>query len=322
MKTRIIALALATALLAALLPLPAQAGWTNDPYNGMAPVVSQPGQQLCGQMVRLSSGSYLFTWLEDNEYRTKYQILDAWGNQQFGPAGEYIIQGSWQFGRYAAFLIPDGEGGAIVVFSDNRDGENEIYGQRFDDQGNPLWGPTGLPLAFSPGAQDIIPYDVDYDDQGAFFTTWHIDGGWNNVDLYAQKFDLDGNPLWGDYGHPVSTAPGNQVYPRIVPDYQGGVILVWESGIGISYYLYTQHLDNQGNPLLQVNGAPVLSPYGTQIAVGGLEAAVPDGRGGGIWAFTTFGSDDYLRLFRLSGEVVAHPQVAWLWTSAYYVLTR
>ena len=311
MERKIIALALATALLGCLLPQAARAQWFNDPYNGMTILTNQVGTDHNPQIVRLASGRYLVVWLRSSIPKVKYQMLDEQGNCLMGPTGAALFEGNWQYGS-ARHLIPDGEGGAMCVVADERNGEREVFGQRFDAQGTPLWGANGLPLVIWPG--DVGINDVAYDSSGGFFISWTVDAGYNNVDLYTQKFDIEGNRLWGDYGVPVSTLTGNQVYGEIVPDEEGGVIGVFESGSDMSYYLYVQHLDENGTPLFAVNGIPVLSPSGSQLSVGGLVDGVTDGQGGGVWLYKTTGSNNYVKLFRLNGQGAT----LWLWTSPNY----
>ena len=315
MKKEIIGLALA-AVLWGLLTNTARAQYINDPYNGMTAVTNETGSDSYPQIAHLGSGYTLVIWVrpDGDDPRIKYQILNQQGQNLLGATGAYMFDGNWQYG-FERRLIPDGAGGAICVVSDARSGYRDIYGQRFDALGNRLWGPTGLPLVVWPGAQDISLKDANSDPLGNFFVSWSIVEAGGNVDAYAQKFDLNANCLWGDYGVPVSTAPGSQVWAQIVPDASGGALVLWEDNRGspYNYYLYVQHLNPNGLPLLETNGVELLyntSPLGT----GGLYEGVPDGRGGGVWVYTTPGATNHLNVIRVNGR----GQLFWLWISPYY----
>lgn len=136
-----------------------------------------------------------------------------------------------------------------------------------------------------------------------------------STELYAQKFDGDGNCLWGGYGVPVSIGPGGQGWGEAIPDEEDGIIVVWEDcQNNWDSYLHAQHLDENGDPLWQINGIPLYYP-GTsyQMWGDGLGNAVSDGQGSGIWDFLTPGTYNTLQLFRLTGE----GRVLWFWISNF-----
>jgi hypothetical protein len=313
MKTTTLILLLAAAWLAA--PCPAHAwGWTNDPVEGMAIVTNETGSDVDPLVVGLSSGSTFIVW--DRPYNgshSKYQVLDQRGNPLLGPTGQNVIEASWTYGVYSA--ISDSQGGAIVIFGDDRNGVENIYGQRFNSQGDPQWGSTGVPLAVWPGTQDMVLQDLVGDSAGNFFFVWGMQVSGSNADLYAQKFNRDGQRLWGEYGVAVSVESHNQAYPQIVADNSGGLIVVWQDdrSLANNYKLYTQHLDPDGLPMLELNGTPIL--YNNfQISAGGLQEGVSDGRGGGVWTWNTSGYNNYFKVMRISYSG-GHYRVRWLWTS-------
>jgi hypothetical protein len=315
--SRSLLLAAFTAALWLALARPAHAQWTNDPWNGMTAVTNETGSDSYPQIAHLGSGYTLVIWVrpDGDDPRIKFQILDQEGQALLGPIGAYMFDGNWQYGC-ERYLIPDGAGGAICVVSDARSGYRDIYGQRFDSQGNLLWGATGLPLAEWPGLQDMILYDVATSSNGEFFFTWNVQDGTGHTDLYIQKADNSGNRLWGAFGVPVGTGPGSQAYSQVVPDAAGGALVLWEDSRAnpYTYNLYAQHLDQNGAPLLQTNGIPVLDLFGQQIEMGILEDGATDGRGGGIWVYTTPGSSNHLDVIRVNGQ----GQLLWLWYSPYY----
>ncbi len=303
MNTRALraALALLATLLAACPPAPCQ--WTNDPWNGMVPVCTAAGWQTSPQICRLSSGRYLILWLDYREgfsnYRTYYQILDSDGVTLLQPNGILVFDCTWYFSNYKG-LISDGAGGCIAFLYDDRNstGYVDLYGQRFDSLGNRMWGETGLPLVEWPGAQDISAKDVVSDSLGNVFLSLLEGEG-----MYIQKCNTMGERLWGDYGMPVNIAAGIYDYQQSVPDGQGGIIDVWmdtrPGGGADPSNLWAQHLDSQGNPLWALNGIRLSNPHtGAYLWAYSIADGVPDGHGGGIWAYDTHYN---WYLFRLTG---------------------
>jgi hypothetical protein len=291
------------------------AQWTNNPYTGMAVVTNQTGEDINPQIVRLSSGNSLIIWQRSQEYRAKYQVLNSNGDPMLGETGQYLIEGPWSNSCYC--LVPDGDGGAIAVILDSRSGHEEIYGQRYDTQGNRMWGSNGEALATWPQVVEIGLKDVAYDEEGYFFISWVTDTSPNNLDMNIQKFDREGNLYWGSSGITVSSSPGNQNYGQIVPDSRGGALIIWEDNRNnpYDYYLYGQHLNAAGDTLWANNGVS-LNYQSQPLWAGGLQEGVMDGFGGGVWAMSTPGSDNTLKVFRLVDRH-GSPYLAWMWTTTY-----
>jgi predicted lipoprotein with Yx(FWY)xxD motif len=107
---------------------------------------------------------------------------------------------------------------------------------------------------------------------------WH-DYRFGYSDIFAQKFDADGNMLWTTDGKPICLASGDQIRPYLVGDGSGGAILVWiddryESG----YDIFTQRIDADGTAIWAENGVPVCTAVGEQFRA----MIISDGSGGAI----------------------------------------
>jgi hypothetical protein len=246
-----------------------------------------------------------------------YQVLNSQGLPLLENNGRPLFIGNWEYGfgwPYMEHVISDGQGGAIVIAMDNRDGTWDIYGQRIGAQGNRLWGETGLPLAVWSGNQEIIPLDLNKDSSGNYFLSQSVHTS-TQSDLYIQKFRADGSVLWGIYGRAIRTnLPNGADYQQSVPDGEGGIMDVWVDFRinNMTPRLYFQHLNFAGNPLLTHNGILVDLGAG-YVATQFLNGGVPDGAGGGIWSFT-----DHLRLMRLNGMGRAQ----WIWDSPVLASTQ
>src|SRR5437773_8347174 len=87
---------------------------------------------------------------------------------------------------------------------------------------------------------------------------------------------------------PVCLAPGNQRFPIMTPDGQGGAFIVFrdtrDSATALGD-LYAQHLDSQGNLLWASGGVPVTTMPGEQFAA--APAIAVDGVGGAFVSFAT-----------------------------------
>ncbi len=154
-------------------------------------------------------------------------------------------------------VVPDGAGGAIVTWMDKRSGNFDIYAQRVSASGLPLWAADGVPVATGPAAQRL-PF-VASDGAGGAVITWRDDRN-GNLDLFAQRIDPSGQPLWAANGVPVCVESGQQQDTEIVAHGDGSVVIFWRDWrVGGAARLFAQRLNAAGQPMWTVNGVQIAS---------------------------------------------------------------
>ena len=184
-------------------------------------------------------------------------------------------------------IVPDGSGGAIVIWEDRRSSLTapDIFAQHVLASGavDAAWPANGLAVSATEGVQDFP--SLISDGAGGAIVTW-MDGraGTNGVDIYAQHVLLSGrvDPSWPSNGVSVSAAGGPQTSPTIVGDGSGGAIITWSDGRSVTtdFDIYAQHLLQSGvvDPSWRVNGLPVstapLGQFEPKIASDGSHGAV------------------------------------------------
>jgi predicted lipoprotein with Yx(FWY)xxD motif len=239
-----------------------------------------------------------------------------------------VVQGD----QVSPQIVADGAGGATVVWSDKRFEVRDLYAQRVDANGLPIWtangallsdapdrqmdvdalslGPNGIWLAWndlrtgSPtpyvqrvgldGSKACSPlgdplglpnstpsqtrvgalYAPDMVADGAgIFLAYTING-----DIYVQRSATCGVPSWGAAGTLVCGAFGEQVYPRVVADGQGGAIVLWRDQRAGAEGIYAQRVNAAGVPQWLANGVPLCLVNSEKHNI----SAVTDGFGGAI----------------------------------------
>lgn len=175
-------------------------------------------------------------------------------------------------------ILSDGEGGAICVWEDERRSAEfqDLYIQRIDSAGVPMWEKDGIPVFPSESLQsDPI---LVADGIGGFYIVWWDVIGYDAWHIMAYRLSLDAKPLW-DTPILVSPPEGMQGEPRVIADGEGGIIVLWQVYENfINDQLYTQRIAPDGSKMWQDAGVPICTALGIQKHT----SVVGDGKGGFI----------------------------------------
>lgn len=146
------------------------------------------------------------------------------------------------------------DGTMIYAWSDCRNGVRDVIIQRVDINGNNLWGDYGVVVVNASGRQEDPQLVTD--GSGGAYIIWmdYRDETDAAGDIYAQHIDSNGNIEWGTdanlQGLPIVDRPGQQAFPNICSDGQGGAYVIWEDysdESGSSFgHIYATHLSTQG----------------------------------------------------------------------------
>lgn len=278
-------------------------GW---PDSGVV-VCEAFGYRVVDKIAPHGSGGVLLVWTDGRNAAASAGDIYA---QRVTPEGE--IAAAWvpngvplsaaEGGQNSATLVPDGNGGALVAWTDYRnvppdekfpDLHTDIYAQHVLSDGTlaPGWAMNGLPLCTAQDAQ-ANPQAVP-DGAGGMVVVWtdYRDYNISASDLYAQRVLGSGSiaPGWVPNGVALTRAASFQLNPRIVSDDLGGALVAYETLLN-DYDLDVQYVtgtgtiapgwDPQGRPLCRASGLQQ-SPAATSDGNGGMIVAWEDGRGEG-----------------------------------------
>lgn len=154
-----------------------------------------------------------------------------------------------------AHMIADGNGGAVVVWVDFRNGEADLYAQRVDSAGVLQWAADGVPVSIALGEQSQV--ELVSDGAGGAIVVW-VDqrDGTSNLDIYAQRLNADGVAQWTADGVAVVTAGLDQLGLDVVEDGAGGAIVAWIDQRNGIQEIYAQRLNGAGEPQWRIDGVP------------------------------------------------------------------
>src|SRR5262245_27707990 len=194
--------------------------------------------------------------------------------------------------------IPDGSGGAIIVWEDARTGSRAIYAQRIDAYGVAQWTANGV--AVSTPANDLTPQLIS-DGAGGAIIAWQ-----RNLDIYAQHVGPTGSLLWTAGGVVVCAAANGQFSPAITSDNAGGAIIAWMDLRNLPSFsdIFVRRVNSAGVPQWTADGVGItIGAPNDQFE----PQLVPDGAGGTIIAWSdsrTGTSDIYSQRLNSSGSAL------------------
>lgn len=187
----------------------------------------------------------------------------------------------WSGGAKASPGIPDGEGGAIYVWVDWRSGAPDLYAQRFDSEGRPVWALDGVSVTSSI---DVKTQPAIATDGAGGAIIAYVEGPGSELwsgRVRAQRVDAAGGRRWGDEGVWLNQADGGQELPGIASDGAGGAVVAWIDRRTRVGNVYVQRIAWDGRPIWPEGGIPVSGQASFQYE----PSVAADGAGGAFIAW-------------------------------------
>jgi hypothetical protein len=154
------------------------------------------------------------------------QRVDAGGLVAAGWPGAGVQVCAASGGQILPDIVPDAAGGAIVAWWDLRGATPLAHAQRLDGSGAPQWTAGGIPLGAGAGAQFLQALTAD--GAGGAIAVWLDARDGVSWDLFAQRVNAGGTPLWGSSGLPLCIAAGLQDAVVLAADGTGGALAAWQ----------------------------------------------------------------------------------------------
>ena len=164
-------------------------------------------------------------------------------------------------------ICSDGEGGAIIIWSDGRNGtDRDLFAQKIDAAGNLLWNTSGNFVSSASICRQICS-----DSQGGAEFTWKESSLYLENDLYTQRINSSGIIMWGSNGIVVCKATKMKDELQFFCDDTGTSFYTWtdyrvddDTMMLTGTDIYAQSIDINGNVQWQLNGTPICAREGIQ----------------------------------------------------------
>jgi hypothetical protein len=250
------------------------------------------------------AGGAIVVWEDARGVPSRFVVLaqrvDSQGRLQWPQDGVALCTASER--QFDPRVIPDGAGGAIVLWEDERDGpEPRPFLQRLGRSAAILWDPAGVPVALNGTS---LGDRLVSDGQGGAIACWvQFDPSVGEFpEVRAQRFGPDGSPLWTPGSVLVGIDPtiSGPVALDAIEDGPGGTIVAWSQPGEVR----AQRVDSGGTLRWVAGGAPVLAIRDD--AFDDEVIAVTDGAGGAIVIGTAISGNKVL-----AGRVDSDGQRLW-----------
>ena len=280
------------------------------PSNGV-PLSSGPGTtDYPPGAISDGAGGVLVAWQDGRgtDQDIYVQHANAYGVVT-GTAGGVRVCGA-SGDQVAPHITSDGQGGAIVVWIDNRSGDYDVYAQRVNVNGVPQWAANGVLVCAAPSSQ-YAPTIASDGNHGAMIA-WE-DYREGTPAIFAQRVDGNGSRKWteggGFDGIKICSVPAGQNFPEIVSEPDGSAVVTWldqRSGTFV-YGIFAQRIRSASGDPTQMervwnpDGIEVVSQFATLGFY--YQETASDGSGGVVVAWVdTRGSDAEIRAQHVCGD--------------------
>ena len=232
--------------------------WTSD-VEIYAPVPSGPVVYL--KMCRDDSGGIVFSWyraIDATQFHCYVQQMDADGNIGMPTNGVLASTSTARNHMYPApaFLSQTQE---IVLFFSEQDLNQNMrgmYAQKFDLQGNRLWGDEGIAL-IGLSNNDYGLFTAGGKDNQAICIYQAAEFG--NIDSKIQAVMLDdqGNFVWPEQFIDLSTYQSEKLHNVMTDYYMGQWVAVWQDRRNDDGDIYAQNIQPDGTLGVVMSQPPV-----------------------------------------------------------------
>ena len=223
------------------------------------------GNQTLGKIAATNDAGFVAVW-SDNSLgfsRLAAQRFDGKANPQWAATVLVSSIRSTQTSPAVHFAATnaDPRGSTFVVWSDDRNRNNDLFAQKIDALGLAQWGLLGVTVCKASNHQSNSQIAGDGSD--GIFVAWE-DQRSGKTDIYAQALSSTGQTRWQNDGVGIAVATQEQAQLDLISDGSGGMIGVWADERNSGTNIAAQRLDKNGKALWSANGIFITPEGGTK----------------------------------------------------------
>jgi len=205
----------------------------------------KPDRQEDPVITRTSDNNYVIAWIDfsaDLDGDVYAQKINNQGQLLWQTGGKPVCTNTGV--QISLNMEADNNGGVFIVWVDDRNPSKDLFGQRLNSSGNPVW--LGNGIAIADGMGDEIQNTMLPDGQGGMIIAYtHSYVGEDN--LYAKRFDASGNMVWAN-PLTLSAVAGSQTNVRMAALSGGDFVFTWQDQRNTDPDIFAQKINLNGQP--------------------------------------------------------------------------
>jgi len=223
--------------------------------------------QMLGEVTATNDGGFIAVWTDNSLLlgapRVAAQRFDAKANPLWKDNVFVTTTRSTQNSPVAHFAATNNgaAGSTFVIWSDDRNRNDELFAQKIDATGAIQWGAAGVTVC--KASNDQANPQIIGDGSDGILVAWE-DQRSGKTDIYAQAVNAAGQTRWPSDGVIIVATSQEQTQPQIIPDGDGGMICVWSDERNSGTNIAAQRLDKNGKALWEANGIFITPEGGTK----------------------------------------------------------
>ncbi len=192
------------------------------------------------------SGNFVITWEDDYSSDIHAQRYNSSGE----PLGSSFQVNDNHGTAYWSFpaIAMDVSSGFVITWIDERNGNNDIYAQRYDSSGTAL-GSNFKVNDDTGSSYQRFPATAKYS-AGSFIITWE-DYRNGRANIYTQRYNSTGTPLDSNFKVNDDIGYAQDGFPAIAANTSGNFVVTWKDERNGTFNpdIYAQRYDSSGNPV-------------------------------------------------------------------------
>ena len=224
--------------------------------------ISDANNQVLPDILTDNSGNLYICWNDDslgNQDAYLMKRASADGSDLWAGAKKVdtaVNNADQTTARIALLQASGGNATTSIVWADNRDTDIDIYMQLYDiDRNEQLTQEIRVNSNAISDNTDQYDPEIISDSADNIYVAWTDDRN-TNLDVYAAKFDDNGNILWADKLMNTDGGTAGQYSPNIAADSNDNIYLVWTDERNGDPDIYAQKYDLTGAAQWPNPGAP------------------------------------------------------------------
>jgi hypothetical protein len=204
-----------------------------------------------------SNDNSIICWADGRDhvtYKSIYaQKLNSQGVAQWGSSDVKVNQSATNHLQPYPDIAVDSDGNSVIVWTDDRDGDYNIYAQKLDSSGNAQWGSSDVKVNQNSDSakQDYPSVVIDSNDEA--IVVWYDErNGVDDDDIYAQKLNSTGVAQWGSSDVKINQNSDSTIqrFSDVALYSDDSVIVTWSDYRSSSHYdIYVQKVSSSGSVL-------------------------------------------------------------------------